>query len=292
MTYLKLIFTAFFWGGTFIAGRLIAPTIDPYSAAFLRFLIASIFLIFLAIKMEGRLPRIEPNNIIILFLLGLTGIFTYNICFFSGLKYIQANQASLIIACNPIAISLCSALFFKEKLSPIKIAGISISVTGALIVISKGNLLNILELGLGKGELLIVGCVASWVAYSLLGKKAMVSLSPIASVCYSSVAGTIMLLLPAYSKGVFTNMMSYNLVEWSSLFYLGFFGTVLGFLWYYEGIKKIGPMKAGIFINFVPLSVIFLSFFMLNESITPALILGALFVFAGVYLTNSTKNFT
>ncbi|MCF6249440.1 MAG: DMT family transporter, partial [Desulfobacula sp.] len=158
-----------------------------------------------------------------------------------------------------------------------------------LIVISKGNLLNILEMGLDKGELLILGCVASWVAYSLLGKKAMASLSPIASVCYSSVAGTIMLFFPAFSKGVFTDMKSYNFVEWGSLFYLGFFGTVLGFLWYYEGIKKIGPMKAGIFINLVPICVIFLSFFILNESITPALIIGALFVIAGIYLTNSTK---
>ncbi|MCF6247244.1 MAG: EamA family transporter [Desulfobacula sp.] len=68
MTYLKLIFTAIFWGGTFIAGRLIAPTIDPYSAAFLRFLIASFFLIFLTIKIEGRLPKIDPHTTIIIFL--------------------------------------------------------------------------------------------------------------------------------------------------------------------------------------------------------------------------------
>ncbi|MCK5837709.1 MAG: DMT family transporter [Desulfobacula sp.] len=287
MTYLKLLFAAIFWGGTFIAGKLISHNIDPFSAAFIRFFIASFFLIFLTIKIEGHLPRLAPDKIFIVFLLGLTGIFSYNLLFFSGLNYIQANQASLIIAGNPIFISLCSVIFFKETLSPMKIIGLCLSVTGALIVISNGNLLNILTLGIGKGELLIFGCVASWVAYSIIGKKAMNDLSPIVSVCYSSIAGTLLLFFPALFKGVFLNMASYKPVEWASLFYLGFFGTVLGFLWYYEGIKKIGPTKAGIFINFVPVSAIVLSFFILKEPLTFSLIIGAIFVITGVYLTNT-----
>lgn len=289
MTYFKLILTAVFWGGTFIAGKIISHNIDPYSAAFLRFLIASFFLIFLTLKIEGRLPRLKPDKLFIVFLLGFTGIFSYNLFFFSGLHHIQANQASLIIASNPIFISLCSVLFFKEKLNFFKIAGLCLSVTGALIVISNGNLLNILKLGIGKGELLIFGCVISWVAYSILGKKAMNDLSPIASVCYSSIAGTVLLFFPALFKGVFLNMTSYKPMEWASLFYLGFFGTVLGFLWYYEGIKQIGPMKAGIFINFVPISAIVLSFFILKEPLTLSLMIGAILVIAGVYLTNAGR---
>ena len=289
MIYLKLFCTAVFWGGTFIAGRMIAGSVDPFSAAFLRFLIASVFLVFLTIKIEGRLPRLNITDAGVIILLGLTGIFTYNIAFFSGLRHIQANQASLIIACNPIFISLFSSLIFKERLSPYKIAGICLSVCGALIVISKGNLLDIFHLGLGKGELLIFCCVASWVAYSLLGKTIMNRLSPIASVCYSSIAGTLFLFFPVFFRGSLVRLFSYEFTDWASLFYLGFFGTVIGFLWYYEGIKKIGPMKAGIFINFVPISAIMMSYLILKESITPSLVIGALFVIGGVRLTN-TKN--
>ena len=289
MIYLKLILAAAFWGGTFIAGKLISHTIDPFSAAFIRFFIASFFLVILTIKIEGHLPKLAPDKIFIVFLLGLTGIFSYNLFFFSGLNYIQANQASLIIAGNPIFISLCSVFFFNEKLNCLKVVGLCLSVTGALIVISNGNLLNTLTLGLGKGELLIFGCVVSWVAYSILGKKAMNDLSPIVSVCYSSIAGTLLLFFPALFNGVFLNMTSYQPVEWASLFYLGFFGTVLGFLWYYEGIKQIGPLKAGIFINFVPVSAIILSFFILKEPLTFSLIIGAIFVITGVYLTNTVS---
>lgn len=290
MIFVKLLLTAVFWGGTFIAGRLLAGSADPYSAAFLRFFIASCFLLVLTVKMEGSLPKINFKTGVSLFLLGLTGVFTYNICFFSGLQFIQANQASLIIACNPVFISFSSALLFKERLSGIKLMGIILSVTGALIVISKGNPIRILDIGLGKGELLIFGCVISWVAYSLLGKKTMMQLSPLASVCYSSVIGAIMLAVPAFSKGLTTTITAYSLVEWGSLFYLGFFGTVLGFLWYYQGINQIGPTRAGIFINFVPVSAIFLAFFILDESITASLILGSLFVIAGVYLTNKPQS--
>ncbi len=286
MTYLKLLLTAIFWGGTFIAGKWLSINVDPYSAAFLRFLIASFFLIFLTLKIEGRLPGVSPGKLLIVIALGFTGVFSYNLFFFSGLGHIQANQASLIIACNPIFISLCSVLFFKERLNILKIIGLCLSITGALIVISKGNLFKIFDSGIGKGELLIFGCVISWVTYSILGKRAMNDLSPIVSVCYSSIAGTFLLFFPALNKGIFTNLLNYSPLEWTCLFYLGFFGTVLGFFWYYEGIKEIGPMKAGVFINFVPISAIIMSFFILNEPLTISLLVGAIFVIAGVYLTN------
>jgi drug/metabolite transporter (DMT)-like permease len=71
------------------------------------------------------------------------------------------------------------------------------------------------------------------------------------------------------------------------LFYLGFFGTVLGFVWYYEGIKKIGPTKAGLFINIVPLSAVALAYFVLNEPLTLSLLVGTILVSSGIYLTNA-----
>ena len=56
LIYIKLFFTAFFWGGTFIAGRVISQHVGPFAAAFLRFTIASLLLLPLAYKFEGRLP--------------------------------------------------------------------------------------------------------------------------------------------------------------------------------------------------------------------------------------------
>jgi drug/metabolite transporter (DMT)-like permease len=113
----------------------------------------------------------------------------------------------------------------------------------------------------------------------------MKTLSPVAAVCYSSLAGTVMLFFPAVFSGLFQSVPDYTLYHWAGLFYLGFFGTVLGFFWYYQGIQTIGPTRAGVFINFVPVSAVVLSFVILGEPVTPALAAGAVLVLSGVYLT-------
>lgn len=289
MTYVKLILTAFLWGGTFIAGKSLAGSVDPYSAAFLRFLIASFFLVLLVLKTEKKFPPITCRQAVSIFLAGLTGIFAYNILFFTGLTMINANRASLIIATNPIFISLASALFFKERLTLLKVCGLILSVSGALVIISGGSPAEILKTGIGKGELAIFGCVASWVSYSILGKPLMKDFSPLVSVCYSSLAGTVLLMFPAVFKGVFFHLPGYGIPEWGALFYLGFFGTMLGFYWYYQGIHAIGPMKSGVFINFVPVSALILAYFILDEPVTREIIIGAALVITGVYLTNLSR---
>jgi drug/metabolite transporter (DMT)-like permease len=283
--YFKLLLTAIFWGGTFVAGRSLAQHVGPYSAAFFRFGVASVLLVFITWKVEGKLVILRKGQVLPVILLGLTGVFLYNVFFFKGLKLIEAGRAAIIIANNPILIALFSAAIFKEKLNGTKATGIVISVTGAILAISKGDLSVILHGNLGWGEFYIFLCVASWVAFSLLGKAVMSGLSPLASVTYSSLTGTLLLIMPAYSEGL-TNCVHYSFTDWWNIFYLGFFGTVLGFVWFYEGIKKIGPTKAGLFINFVPISAILMAFLFLDEPLTFSLLVGALLVTSGVYLTN------
>ena len=139
---------------------------------------------------------------------------------------------------------------------------------------------------MGWGELFILGCVASWVTFSLLGKALLKEMSPLSSILYASLSGTLCLALPAWQEGLPAAWPGYTLTDWLALFYLGFFGTVLGFVWYYEGIQRIGATKAGVFINFVPISAIVFSFFILGEPLTGSLLAGTLLVLSGVYFTN------
>ncbi len=141
--YLKLLLTALFWGGTFVAGRLVTQNVGPYSIAFLRFTIASILLLLLTWRIEGKLPELKKSQIMPVVLLGIIGIFIYNVMFFKALKIIEAGRASLIIATCPIFITICSTIFLREKINPVKGLGIIISVCGAIIVISKGNISRI-----------------------------------------------------------------------------------------------------------------------------------------------------
>jgi drug/metabolite transporter (DMT)-like permease len=286
LIYVKLMLTAIFWGGTFIAGRVVAKEVGPFSAAFFRFAIASSFLTLIVWRIDGKLILPKKKQMVPVILLGLTGVFTYNVFFFKGLKLINAGRASIIIANNPIFIAILSAYFFKEKLNLIKVIGIIISVTGAIIVISKGNLNEIVQGNIGRGEIFIFCSVLSWVVYSLIGKVVMADLSPISSVFYSCVIGTFFLFFPACFEGILKNFHHYPITAWLGIFYLGIFGTVVGFVWYYEGIKMIGPTKASLFINFVPVSAVILAFMILDEPITLSLFIGTILVCAGVYLTN------
>jgi drug/metabolite transporter (DMT)-like permease len=290
LVYIKLFLTAFFWGGTFIAGKIVAQNVEPYSASFLRFAVASVCLVFFTWRMENNFPALKKNQVIPVILLGITGIFSYNVFFFKGLKIIGAGRAALIIANNPVFITLLAAYFFREKLNIFKLAGVAISVTGAIVVISRGNPLEILSGSLGWGELYIFCCVLSWVAFSLIGKSVISDLSPVVAITYSSMAGAAFLFIPAWFEGLGSKILTYSISDWLGIVYLGFFGTVLGFVWYYEGIKKIGPSRASLFINFVPISAVFLAFFMLKEPITISLLAGTIMVSTGVYLTNSNMS--
>jgi len=285
LVYIKLLLTAVFWGGTFVAGRSLVQNVGPFSAAFCRFAVASLILIVLTWKTEGKIPVLKKGQILPVLLLGFTGVFSYNLFFFKGMKLIEAGRAAIIIANNPIFIAIFSAVFFKEKLNALKITGILLSVSGAVIAISRGDVQQILQGGLGLGEFYIFLCVISWVVFSLLGKAVMVDLSPLSSVTYSSLIGTLLLFLPALREGL-ADCIYYSLTDWWDIFYLGFFGTVLGFVWFYEGIQQIGPSRAALFINFVPISAILLAFVILGEALSISLLIGALLVSTGVYLTN------
>jgi len=286
--YLKLCLTASFWGGAFVAGKHVSQHLGPSSIAFLRFAVASMLLLALTRWTEGTWPRPKRPQIISIILLGATGIFAYNVMFFKGLSQIEAGRASLIIATTPAFIALSSALFLGERLKPLRIMGILLSVLGAAVVISRGRLDWVSGNVLGTGELFIFGCVLSWVAYSLIGRSVMRTLSPLAAVAYSVVIGSVALFIAACFEGLATNVNRASGLDWLAIIYMAVFATVIGFVWFYEGVKYVGATRAGLFINLVPVFAVLLAFFVLGEPITASLGAGAAMVISGVYLTNRT----
>jgi drug/metabolite transporter (DMT)-like permease len=283
-TYIKLLLMAAIWGGTFIAGKNLALGVGPYVGAFMRYAVASLFLAAWMLKSGERPVRPTGRNALLVLLMGMTGIFGYNVFFLKGLKLIEAGRASVIVACNPILIALLSAAFLRERLNALKIAGILISVTGAVAAITRGDLSSVFRGGFGWGEVHIFGCVASWGAYTLLGKAVMAQLSPQAAVTYSSIAGTLCLLPAAWAEGLWAGW-PYRAADWANAFFLGFFGTVLAFVWYYQGIQRIGAARAGLFINFVPIFAVLMAYVLRGEELKASLAAGALLVSSGVYLT-------
>jgi drug/metabolite transporter (DMT)-like permease len=288
--YLKLVLTALFWGGTFVAARIVSNHIGPFSASFIRFTAASLFLIIAAMLRGAKIPRLAKCQIIPVILLGMTGVFAYNVFFFSGLQTITAGRASLIVAINPVLISILSDLFFHEKMHTAKIVGAFLCLVGVILVISHGDPLSLFSGGIGRGEFFILGCVVSWVTYSLIGKVIMKDLTAFAAVLYSCAIGAAALFPLALMENMAGKIGGFSNTDWLSLIYLAFFGTTLGFHWYYEGIAAIGAARASVFINLVPVAGVFLGWLLLGESVNMSIIAGATLVVGGVYLTNRPRS--
>ncbi|MDO8650812.1 MAG: DMT family transporter [Undibacterium sp.] len=288
-TYLKLICVALFWGGTFIAGRIVAKEIPHLIAAAGRFLVACSLLLLLAWRMEGGLPKLNRQQIHATFGLGATGIFLYNICFFAALERMPAGRSALFVALNPIVTALALAMLFGEKLGLKKWLGIAIAFVGAAIVITRGDLLSAahdISNSVGSGELFMLTAVCAWAAYTILGRHALKGLSPIAATTYASLWGLLLLGIGALFQ---LPQLDRSHLTWpvlAAIFYLGAFGTVIGFVWYYEGVKRIGPTRTAVFNNLVPVFGISFGALLLGEPILASMVIGGLLVIAGVSLTN------
>ena len=284
--HLRLVLTMVFWGGTFVAGRLLAEELHPYTAASFRFLLASLMLLTVVFFRDRSFPRLTGQQWVGMALLGLTGVFFYNILFFTGLQTVEAGRASMIIAVNPVVTTLFAILLFRERFSISGGVGMVLSVCGALIVISRGHPGTILAGGIGAGELCIAGCVLSWSAYTLIGKHLLAGVEPLVAVAYSCTLGALYLTLLALYTGHLMDVRILSTKSAGCLLYFAFFGTTLGFIWFYNGVKQLGAGRASMYVNLVPVSGILFGNILLDERLESSLLFGGTLVFLGLYLIN------
>jgi len=276
-----------FWGGTFVAGRILAESLSPLTASSLRFILASTMLLSAILIRDKCLPGLNGTQWGAMVLLGLTGVFAYNIFFFTGLQTVEAGRASMIIAVNPVVTTLLALLFLGERCNILRSIGMILSVSGALIVISRGDPAFLFQGDSGgTGELYIVGCVLSWSTYTLIGKRLLKDLKPLVAVAYSCSIGAVFLSIAAIYTGHLTEIKELTTMSGVCLFYFAFFGTTLGFIWFYDGVKKLGAAKASMYVNLVPVSGVLLGILILGEEFSPSLFIGGGLVFTGLFLVN------
>ncbi len=281
--------TALFWGGTFIAGRVVAQEMPPMTAAFGRFLVAVVLLTWVAIRIEGGLPRLNRSQVMITAALGLTGIFLYNLFFLGALARIPAGRTALFVSLNPIVTALMASLIFRERLGHKRWVGIGVALIGAMIVITRGDLtgtVHDVRHSFGVGETMMFMAVLSWAAYTLISRKAMESLSPIAATTYATLWGLVFLALGAMDEIGTIPWAALGWHVWVAIVYLGAFGTALGFTWYYEGVRAVGPSRTAVFTNLVPAFGVLLSAGVLGEHILVSMLVGGVVSVIGVTLSN------
>ncbi len=286
ITYFKLVGAMFMWGGTWIAGRIVAQELSaPLMAAAFRFLLAGLVLAGYALLSEGRIPRLETGSEWgSVTGLALTGIFIYALCFFYGLKHIPAGRGALVVALNPVVAALAAWFLGQERMTPVKLAGIGIALAGCLTVIGNGDPFALLHGAIGLGEWLIIGCVLCWTVYTFIGRRATRTISPLGATLYASLIGAALLGMTALLQGGI-DLGEWSWRVWTSVAFLAIGGTALGFTWFADGVKRLGAAKASAFVNLVPVFAVLQAAVLLDERLGAAVLGGGLLVIAGVWLT-------
>jgi drug/metabolite transporter (DMT)-like permease len=278
-----LVATMALWGGTWPVGRVVSVAVGPWTAALLRFAMAVGALVLICILQGGfRMLRVRAALLPRLFLLGASGIFGYSFLFFTGLQTTDASRAGLVVSCTPTCIALTAALIARRWPSPLAMAGILISLLGVSIVISRGNPLILLRGDVRSGDLMILGCVFCWTAYTVLARRVMLEIPPLVAVTWSCLMGAALILPFAIHAGFLREIRHIDGTVWAGLFYLGVPATSLAYCGYYHAIRRIGSVASGIFINLVPLFALLFGWLFLDEILQAGELAGGLLVISGV----------
>lgn len=287
--YLRMLCVPLIWGLSLAPGKYAVASLPPGVASFARYTVACLSLLAAAWFFEGGLARPRGRQWIGLALLGLTGITAYNWLMFKSLELIPGSRTGMIVALSPALIAVGAGLFLREPMGPRRWLGVALALAGAWIVLSHGEPTHLLA-GIGAGEAYMLAAVGCWVAYTLLSRRVLSNgLSTIATTTWSSLLGTLMLAPVAchdafVSPGLDAKAQAPG--PWLAVAAMGLLCTGVAFLWYADGIRRIGSARAAVFTNLVPVFAVLGTWLFLDEKITWALLVGGAITLCGVALVN------
>jgi drug/metabolite transporter (DMT)-like permease len=283
-SYVLLVLTTFFWGTSWVLGKVLVEHAPPMTIGFFRFLIAILFFIPALIYYSDL--KFSKKTILHFFNLGLIGVFGYGILFLVGIKLTTAAQGAIIAGFNPIGISFFAHIFHKERLDQRwKYIGFVISFTGVIFVIGVQPLINYEQDHL-IGNLIILLAMGTWGIYTVYGKEVMKDVSSLEATSGAVFFGALFFGGGAIYEHFWELEAMKEWEFWAMTAALGFFVTFLGYLFYFKAIKNIGATSSSIFINLVPIFGTFFSYIYLGETIYWTFIVGLICIISGIVIIN------
>ena len=290
LAYLLLILTTLFWSGNFIVGKAASIyQIPPFSLNFYRWLFAFLILLPFTFKEILNNKKYILDNISFFIILGITSITIFNSIVYYSLYYTQVISGVLMISTIPVWIMFIASILKIEKTNLFQIIGVILSLTGVMFIITKADIELIKSLDFNKGDLSMVVAMFAWATYSALLRKKTYEISQIALLEIIIICGLVF-LIPIY----FIEMSSGNLIILGKPFiltltYVVLFPGILAFLFWIKGIAIIGANRAGVFLHLMPIFGALMAMMIFKEKFMFYHSLGAIFIIAGIILSNKNK---
>ena len=288
--FLLMIMATFFWAGAFIAAKLGVYALSPVVLTFLRMGIAAIVIFPFMMKKLGPNWKIKKSELKIIFATAIVGMIGYHMFFFTALQYTTASKASMINATNPLITAVLASIFASEKLTAKKIAMLFLALFGVIYIITAGSLEALLTFDLNKGDFIMFCGTILWASYGIIVKKGMPILGPLKLSTYTFALSALIMMPFALYDFVTTDALTVGYAPYLAVIYMALFPTVIGYSIQQMAIAEIGPSKASLFINLVPIISTILAVLFLNESIETYHIIGAGMIITAVIIYNRNKS--
>jgi drug/metabolite transporter (DMT)-like permease len=273
------------FGGTWPAGEVAAEHVPPAVIAVTRFVSAAVLLWIWARLSGSRVRRPTRADLPLVFVLGFTVVFAYNLFFLYGVRHAPATDGSVLVpGLIPIVTTLAAWAAFGERPSRRSGVGLTVALAGLVIVAGPAA-----DLGARRavGDLLFVGAAFAWTAYTLAGRRAIPRFGSVTANVYATSAGALLLVPVSFLDGGWTPLFHAPVQALGAIAYLAVIGTVLAFVAFYEGVRMIGSARASSFALLVPIFGVASAVLVLHEPLRPSLAVGGAVVLAGLWLAES-----
>ena len=282
--YALLLGVALLWAGNYPLAKIGLHELGPITMSALRPLIAAPLLVLVSRLLEGPLPPLARRDLIAVVVLAVSGFVGNSALWYVGMRGTSPANAGILGAASPVVVALAAATWLRERVSPVNLVGIGLTMLAVLLTIAQGSFHVLLTLSVNRGDVIILLSQSMWVVYTLYSRANLSTFSPLQMLAGAHVVAAGLLLPLALVERPWQALAHASWVGFSVVLYSALLGTP-AHVAYYQAVRTVGPSRAAVFMNLIPFLVLGLSWLMLGEPIRWYHWVGAIGVIGGVALT-------
>jgi len=278
-----LVVMTLIWGVNYIVIKAALEVFTPLAFNGVRFLLATVAVGVFAWASGARRP--SAAQLLRLGLLGALGNTLYQLCYIEGMARTRAGNAALIMAAVPVLTAVSSHLLGHEKLRWRDAGGLGLSTAGIAVLVAGSA-----TVGFGgptAGDLLMLGAVIGWTAYTILAKPLVDTLGPNVTTAWSMGLGAIPLLVICAPSAAAQRWSAVTPAAWAGTVFSSLGALVAAYLIWYRGVARLGSTRTAFYSNFSPVVTLAAAWPLLGEVPTRWQMVGAAGIFGSLALVRS-----
>jgi len=286
--YLLLVITTLCWGGNAVFGRLAVGEISPMLVVALRWGGAvALLLVFARKKLIRDWPVLKPR-VLYLSVMGTIGFSIFNALFYAAAHNTTALNIGIIQGGIPVFVLLGMFLFYRITITYLQMLGVLITLTGVLLVASSGNPMVLLQSDINKGDLLMLIACLCYGAYAvgLREKPDASAMSIFTLMAIAALVTSLPLVAVEYFSGQFQGP---TIKGWFIIGLITLFPSFTAQLCFMKGVEILGPGRAGVFVNLVPVFASLFAVILLDEQFRDYHAVSLALVLGGIWLSEKFK---